>query len=358
MTGGTKLSLKDVAQRAGVSLASVSRVARGQTNVDTAIRDRVRQAAGELGVDLDLKHRNGASMVGFILGNRDVLHSFQARILLGAERYCSSQNVDLVFLSLRYSPATPSRELHIPQILTQPSPVRAVILGGTNSANMIGALRERKIPFAVLGNNVVGPWEPSEHDCVYSDDMQGAFDLTSQLIADGHRRIWFIGDTDLPWFARCGEGYRQAMEKSGLQTRFSEIRSDDVQLGYLAMRSILSRREPVTAVFAASDQIARGVYEALRNSGVSIPRDISVAGFNDTEAGLMHPTLTTVREYPEELGQHLAEFVLRRMKEPGREAQQLVIPTRVVVGDSTAACSVAAPSGLPMASSLANGQEI
>jgi LacI family transcriptional regulator len=358
MNTRTKLSLKDVARQAGVSLASVSRVARGQANVDAAIQDQVRKAALELGVDLDSKHRQGSGMVGFILGNRDVLHSFQARILLGAERHCSSQNVDLVFLSLRYSPSTPWKELHIPQILTPPSPVRAVILGGTNSVNMIHALRERKIPFAVLGNNVIGPWNPAEHDCVYSDDIQGAFDLTNQLIGDGHRHIWFIGDTELPWFARCGQGYRQSMEQRGLQTRLSEIRSDDRQLGYLAMRSILSRREPVTAVFAASDQIARGVYEALRHSGVRVPQDISVAGFNDTEGSLMHPTLTTVREFPEELGQHLAEFVLRRVREPRREAQQLVIPTRVVTRDSTAACPVTEPSMLPPTASIAYTREI
>ena len=233
-----------------------------------------------------------------------------------------------------------------------------MILGGTNSANLIGALRDRKIPFAVLGNNVIGPWDPSEYDCVYSDDIQGAFDLTNQLIGDGHRHIWFIGDTDLPWFAHCSQGYRQAMEQSGLPARFSEIHSDDLQLGYLTMRSILSRREPVTAVFAASDQIARGVYEALRHSGVGIPREISVAGFNDTEGSLMHPTLTSVREFPEELGKHLAEFVLRRMKEPGRKPQQLVIPTRVVVRDSTSVCPIAGPSELPTTASIAYGREI
>ena len=214
MISRNKLSLKDVARQAGVSLASVSRVARGQANVDPAIREQVRRAAEELGVDLDRKHRQGSSMVGFILGNRDVLHSFQARVSVGrgailflAERRsrCSSR------FAIR--PPRLPKELHIPQILTQPSPVRAVILGGTNSANMIDALRERKIPFAVLGNNVVGPWNPAEHDCVYSDDIQGAFDLTNQLISDGHRHIWFIGDTDLPWFERCGQGYRQAMEQ-------------------------------------------------------------------------------------------------------------------------------------------------
>jgi LacI family transcriptional regulator len=101
------------------------------------------------------------------------------------------------------------------------------------------------------------------------------------------------------------------------------------------MRSILSRQEPVTAVMAGSDQIARGVYEALNQAKLRIPDDICVAGFNDSEALFMNPPLTSVREFPEELGRHLAEFVLRRLQEPNRRPQQLTIPTRVMVREST-----------------------
>jgi DNA-binding LacI/PurR family transcriptional regulator len=172
---------------------------------------------------------------------------------------------------------------------------------------------------------------------VYSDDVQGAFDLTAQLIAEGHRDIWFIGDVELPWYARCAEGYRQSMMQGGLEPHFSEIHSDDHQLGYLAMRSLLSRHEPVTAVFAGSDQIARGIYDALKQAGLAIPDDISVAGFNDSEGALMDPPLTSVREFPEELGKHLAEFVLRRIQKPDRPPQTLTIPTRVVLRQSTRA---------------------
>jgi LacI family transcriptional regulator, galactose operon repressor len=225
--------------------------------------------------------------------------------------------------------------LNLPRILNQRGIVRAMILGGTNSSNMLNALRAREIPFAVLGNNVVGEWNSSEFDAVYSDDVQGAFDLTSQLIADGHRDIWFIGDVELPWYARCAQGYRECMLQAGLPPRLSEIHSDDRQLGYLSMRSILTRKEPVTAVFAGSDQIASGVYEALRQSGLTIPDDVSVAGFNDSEGALMDPPLTSVREFPEELGKHLAEFVSRRIQTPDREPQQLTIPTRIILRQST-----------------------
>lgn len=330
-----KLSYQDLAKRAKVSTATISRVARGQPTVDPAIRARVMKAAGEIGIDLEQRRHEKSTIVAFILSNRDVLHSFQARILLGAENYCSSQNRELLFMSFRYSPAVPPKELHLPQILSQRSVVRAAILGGTNSPNLLEALRDEGIPFAVLGNNVIGAWNPAEYDAVYSDDVQGAFDLTNQLIVDGHRDIWFIGDVDLPWYARCAQGYRRGMHEAGLQPRMSEIHSDDRQLGYLAMRSILSRGHPVTAVFAGSDPIARGVYDAVRQAGLSIPDDISVAGFNDSEAALLYPPLTSVREFPEELGRHLAEFVLRRLQAPDRNPQQLTIPTRVIVRDST-----------------------
>jgi DNA-binding LacI/PurR family transcriptional regulator len=330
-----KSSFKEVARLANVSAATVSRIAKGQLNVDASLRARVQKAAEELGIDLDKRRNEKSNIVAFMLANRDLLHAFQARILFGSETYCASQERELLFMSFRYSATVPSKDLALPKILNQAGIVRAMILSGTNSSNMLSALRERKIPFAVLGNNVLGDWNAADYDAVYSDDVTGAYDLTSQLIADGHRDIWFIGDIELPWYARCAQGYRRSMLDAGLQPRISEIHSDDHQLGYLAMRSILSRQEPVTAVFAGSDQIARGVYEALRQSGLSIPGDISVAGFNDSEGALMDPPLTSVREFPEELGKHLAEFVLKRIQDPGREPQHLLIPTKLVVREST-----------------------
>jgi LacI family transcriptional regulator len=330
-------SFRDVAKRAKVSAASVSRVARGNPNVHTDIRARVLKAARELGVDIEDRTQARTSVVAFLLSNRDVLHSFQARVLLGAERYCASQSRELLFMSFHYSAGTAPKDLPLPQVLSQGGLVRAVILGGKNYGNLLTALHQRKIPFSVLGNNVVGPWSGEREDCVYSDDIQGAHDLTLKFIADGHRDVWFIGDTDLPWYERCARGYQRAMRSAGLEPRLSQIHSDDVRLGYLAMRSILSRHEPVSAVFAGSDQIARGVYDALHQAGLKVPDDIGVAGFNDSEAELLSPRLTSVREFPDELGMHLAEFALRRLDSPEMAPQELTIPTKVIVRESTGA---------------------
>ncbi len=331
----SKATYLSVAKLAKVSPATVSRVAGGNTTVAPALREKILRAAKQVGVDLSEKLNERSRTIAFLLANRDILNNFHARVLVGAEAYCAAHNWELLFLSFRYAANTPMKELHLPQILKRSSTVRALILGGTNSVNMLDALSDRGIPFSVLGNNVIGNWDPSLFDTVYSDDLQGARDLTEELIGNGHRDIWFFGNLQLPWYARCGEGYRLAMEGAGLKPQFSQIHSDDRQLGYLAMRSLLSRGESVSAVFAGSDQIAGGVYEALRQSGVSLPRNISVAGFNDTEADLLHPALTSVREFPGELGKHLAEFVIRRIENPQMKSQHLTMPTQLVVRDST-----------------------
>jgi LacI family transcriptional regulator len=346
----SKKSFKDLAKLANVSPATVSRVAKGQANVDASMRARVRKAAETLGIDLEKKRSEKANIIAFMLSNRDLLHNFQARILFGSQTYCASHDKELLFISFRYSPSTPSKDLHLPNILWQRDIVRALILSGTNSPNMLEALQEHEIPFAVLGNNVLGKWNPSQFDTVYSDDVQGAFEMTTYLVAAGHRDIWFIGDVDLPWYARCAEGYRRGMFEAGLQPRMTELHSEDRQLGYLSMRSILSRGEPVTAVFAGSDQIACGVYDALRQLGLRIPDDVSVAGFNDSEGSVLEPPLTSVREFPEELGRHLAEFVQRRIEKPDRERQQLTMPTRIVIRESTRSLntgSLGGPRAMP-----------
>jgi LacI family transcriptional regulator len=97
---------------------------------------------------------------------------------------------------------------------------------------------------------------------------------------------------------------------------------------------MLARHASPTAIFAGNDQAAVGVYRALQESGIRVPDDISVAGFNDTVRDLLFPALTTVREFPREVGLHLAEFTLRRIQDPDLAPQQLLIPNVLIRRDS------------------------
>ena len=329
----------EVAKLAKVSLTTVSRIAAGSSNVSSSVQASVLAAARKLGVALTPGKRTRT--ITFILGNRDTVNEFQSKVLLGAEQYCAQHDWDLHFISFRCDLNAPMGSLRLPEALMRSNRPSGVILTGTHSASILTALSERKIAFSLVGNNIVGEWRPEQYDCVFTDDMRGSTDITRYLIAQGHRSIWYIGNQRLPWFANCAAGYRQAMMEADLEPRFSEISSEDRELGYLAVKALLASGERPTALFAGTDQAASGVYQALQESGIRIPDDISVAGFNDTIGEVLHPGLTTVREFPKELGEHLAEFVLRRINEPDLAPQQLVMPTELIRRESVRQ----APSG-------------
>lgn len=330
----TKNTLRyaEVARLAKVNLATVSRIASGSSPVAPTVHASVLKAAQKLGVNLKEGKRNRT--ITFILGNRDTVNEFQSKVLLGAEQYCAQHDWDLQFISFRFDLNAPLGSLRLPEALMRSNRPSGIILTGTHSVSILAALSERKIPFSLVGNNIVGDWRPEEYDCVFTDDVRGSTDITRYLIAQGHRNIWYIGNQRLPWFARCAAGYRVAMKEADLEPRFSEISSEDRELGYLAVKALLAGRERPTALFAGTDQAASGAYQALQESGIRIPDDISVAGFNDTIGEVLHPGLTTVREFPKELGGHLAEFALRRIQEPDLPSQQLVMPTELIRRES------------------------
>jgi DNA-binding LacI/PurR family transcriptional regulator len=328
-----KLGLREIAAEARVSLATVSRVLNGNNRVSPEIQKTVLDAAAKL--DFDPAQRNKTKALAFLLSNRAMLHPFHSRILSGAEAYCAAHGWDLVFLSFNYSPNVPWKELHLPKVVQRHDVVRGVIAAGTTSTNLLELLDHKGIALVVLGNNIIGGPKQIATDVIFSDDTQGGHDITRYLIGLGHRRISFVGNTRLPWFARCFEGYRRAMEEAGLMPSQSSIDSqDDAEIGYLGTKSLLGRGERPTAIFSGNDPSAHGVYKALRDSGLKIPDDMSVVGCNDTVGAWLYPTLTTIREFPEQLGKHMVELLLNRIAKPGGPLQRITIPTEFIRRDS------------------------
>jgi DNA-binding LacI/PurR family transcriptional regulator len=329
-----KVGLREIASAANVSVATASRVLSGNTRVARDIQKVVLDEARKLGIDP--VQRNKTKALAFLLSNRAMLHAFHSRILSGAEAHCAANGWDMVFLSYTYSPHVPWTELHLPRVLQRHDVIRAVILAGTNSPNLIKLLEHKGISFVVLGNNVVGEQQDLEHnDVVFSDDIQGGHDATRYLISLGHRHIWFVGNTRLPWFARCFAGYRRAMEENGLPARESStVTEDETESGYLGTKSLLARDEPVTAILAGNDPTAHGVYKALRDRGLKVPDDVSVIGCDDTVGMWLSPALSTTREFPEQLGKQLVELVLKRIAKPDQGRQCVMIPTEFIKRDS------------------------
>lgn len=328
-----KTGLREIAAIASVSITTVSRVLNGNNRVDAAIQQRVLSAAAKLNVDLS--KRNKTKALAFLLSNRAMLHPFHSRVLQGAEACCAAHGWDIIFLSFNYSSTASWHELHLPKVVQRRDIVRAVILAGTNSANLIELLEHKGIPYVVLGNNVIGESKNAQYDVIFSDETQGGHDMTRYLIGLGHRNIGFVGNLRLPWFVRCFAGYRSAMSKAGLTPIHSSIDSeDDTEIGYLGAKSLLARDEPPTAIFAGNDQTAHGVYKAVRDSGLKIPDNISVAGCDDTIGAWLYPGLTTIREFPEQLGKQMVEMALSRIAQPNLGPQSMTIPTEFIKRDS------------------------
>jgi DNA-binding LacI/PurR family transcriptional regulator len=342
---GNKVGLREIAEAAKVSMATVSRVLNGNNRVDPAIQAAVLNAAAKF--DLNLLQRNKAKTLAFLLSNRVMLHPFHSRILSGAEACCAVHGWDIVYLSFNYPLNVQRDQLHLPKLLDRRDLIRAAIVAGTNSGSLIELLEHEGVPYVALGNNIFDVPPMSKGDLVFSDETQGSNDMTRYLISLGHRDIWFVGNTRLPWFARCFRGYGRAMEEAGFAPRNLNVDSeDDAEVGYIATKSIVARREPVTAIFAGNDATAHGVYKALRDSGLTIPDDISVAGCDDTVGEWLYPGLTTIREFPEQLGKQMIELILNRIAKPGLESIQITVPTELVKRESCKPITVS-PAGTP-----------
>ncbi len=331
-----KLKLADVARMAKVSPATVSRLLTGGATVTPPTRERILKAAVRLGFDLDRGKKS--RIIAFLLSNRDVLHPFHSAVLMGAEAYCAEHDYALLFLPYHYSMSLTADELNLPEILQRRKIISGVIVAGTNSQNLLNLLNHRGIPWVTLGNNVVGERPPEQGGGVYFDDVGGAYELTRYLQALGHRQIGFVGNLRMPWYARRYEGYQRAMKEAKFKARLGELSSKDAEeMGYLTTRLLLRQAPPLTAIFAGDDTAARGAYKAVRDSGLSIPEDFSVAGFNDTlEALSLHPALTSVRVFTNELGKQLAEMLFQRIQRPDLAPGTITLPTQLVKRESCA----------------------
>ncbi|MPY91157.1 MAG: LacI family DNA-binding transcriptional regulator [Luteitalea sp.] len=333
MTTLGKVRLQDVARTAGVSASTVSRIINGTGRVSTEIEQRVYQTAERLG--FDLRRRKKPRLIAFLLGNRHLLHPFHSRILAGVEAYCAERGYHVLFLSLHYPLRVGWQDLQVPHIVQRRDIVDGFILAGAHAQNLLDLITRTKLPFALQANSVLRGWREADYDAVYYDDIDGSYQMTRYLQALGHRDIWFVGNRQFPWFDRCYDGYARAMSEAKTAPRSAGPDLDQPrEAGYLGAKAILAQGASVTAIFAGSDATAQGVCEALRDSGLRVPDDVSVAGLDDIEARTMHPRLTTVHVYLEQVGRQLAELVIARIGAPGLPPRHVLVPTSLVKAES------------------------
>jgi DNA-binding LacI/PurR family transcriptional regulator len=341
-------TIKDVAKRAGVSTATVSRVLNDSGYFDAETARLVNEAVEALGYRRNIHWKrlaqNASETVCFLLGNRESLNSMQVKLLLSCERVLAEAGYDLVFSLYRYDKEKLAGKLQLPRLVAQQGSVDGVILAGVHHENFLEVLERMKLPYVMLGNTYIGHKEKLKKDAVVYDDVAGCFDAIEYLLRLGHRRIAFAGNIALPWFGRRYQGYGQALKKAGLPeiTVTESWNVPYIEYGKLAATELLRRATPPTAIFSGNDEIAGGVWKTLTGRGIAIPREISLIGFGDREElSILEPSLTTVSVFQEKIGEELARMLVQKIRKPGLRLDARSFPCQLLERSS---CSVPLPS--------------
>jgi DNA-binding LacI/PurR family transcriptional regulator len=330
------VTIKDVAKHAGVAVGTVSRVLNGRPDVNQALRERVEKSIRELRFRPNARAqslgRNASSpVISFILSNRSVLHPFHARVLQGVEEYCAQAGYFVVFARFDYLPDTAADALRLPNVLRSHGIADCVIAAGTNFPNFLESMERLQIRHVTLGNNLVGADAQPPVNQVFFDDQGGMSEATQYLIQLGHRDIYFIGDSSLPW---CGQRYQSfvnTMRDAGLEPRgiTSGLADDAFLNGLHAVTHLLDEGREFTAILAANDDAAYGAWEGLNRRSLAIPKDVSLIGFDDQYGPRRYPPLSSVRVPTDVVGWELGKMAVARIKSGGRDVPNVVVPTKL-----------------------------
>jgi DNA-binding LacI/PurR family transcriptional regulator len=330
------VTIRDVARRAGVAVGTVSRVMNNQPDVNSELRERVQRALKEMNYRPNARAqifaRNASPVVSFILSNRDFLHPFHSRVLQGVEEYCEESGFFVIYTRFRYSSSVSPAELQLPSVLQSHGIADCVILAGSNFENFTKSLDRRGVEYVLMANNFGALESREPFDQVRFDDLSGAMEASRYLISLGHKDIWFIGDTSLPWYKNRYEGYCKAMKEAGLEILSQTLGlSDDRFLnGLNSIQMILEQDRRVTAVLAGNDEVAHGVWEGLQKAHITVPQDVSLIGFDDQHGMARLQSLTSVRVEAIEIGRQLAKMAIAKIKSKGRRLPEVLLSTTLV----------------------------
>lgn len=335
-TSASRTTIRDIAELAGVSVATVSRVMNDRPDVAPETREAVLRHVRERNFRTNRSARalsvGRAGFVGFTMPY--VRADYFASILAGALEAAYEKEMRLVLCATH---SEHDREMSLLERLGDGATDGAIILLPEETSAELVALRSGGYKFVVADPRV--PLDP-DIPAVSASHRAGAKAATDHLLALGHRRIAHVSGPR-GWAATEEriEGYQAALAASGALPSPELLVEGDFESpsGYEAGQRLLNLPDPPTAIFASNDNMAFGVLQAARERELSVPGQLSVVGFDDAELSQMvTPRLTTVRQPLAELGRTAVNLLMRLLDGQRVEALRVELATRLVVRDSTA----------------------
>jgi LacI family transcriptional regulator len=323
-------TIRDVAEQAGVSIATVSRVLNDRADVSVATRERVREVARAVGYSADpaaralatQRTRLVAVVVGDNAGHRDLSLVFFGKVLAAISRRLAHDDYEALLQPV-------DAGMH------QQRFDAAILIGVDHDDPLVTELAARDVPLVGVDVRISG----TRSAFVGSDHADGVRLALAHLYALGHRRIAHVAGAPntIAGADRVAAFWREA-ERLGLQVADEYVRAGDFSSasGYRETCALLALAERPTAIVAASDLMALAGLQAIRDVGLEPGRDVALVGFDDLEAAaLAHPPLTTIRQDRQELGTIAAERALELAEDPDAEPPETVLPVELVVRASS-----------------------
>jgi LacI family transcriptional regulator len=328
----TTITIRDVAEAAGVSISTVSRVLNDKDDVASDTYQRVQEVIQELGYTSSLAARSMRSrrtnVIGLIMP--DLADPFTIQVARGVNQAIAEYDYDLIAYtsgSIR-GPSTAEREQYFVSLLN------GSITDGIIIVTPYATSFSTAAPVVAVDPNNESPDCPS----VISTNHAGALSAMEYLIRLGHRRIGFIGGRpDLQSANSRLRGYTDALARAGIPSEESLIEVGDfsTEMGRQCARRLLSLPEPPTAIFAANDQSAIGAMEVAHEVGLHMPQDLSVVGFdNIPESAYFNPSLTTVDQFIDQMGRVATNMLVGLIQGKELDSDQHKIETQLIIRDS------------------------
>lgn len=330
-------TMKDVAERAGVSITTVSHVVNGTRFVSEKVRERVMEVMEELGYQPNVLarglRRGESSTIGLIVP--DVTNPYFAEVARSVEDACAERGYGVILCN---SDGRPERQRQAVEVLAS-NRVGGLILVNVGMTEREAAMFEGlAIPMVMLDREIPG----IVTDSIQIDNARGGRQATEFLLSLGHRKIACLaGPSEVSPSGDRVDGFREALQDAGIEPDPELIFTGDFtpEGGHVCARHLMDMGADMpTALFACNDLMAFGAITAFSEKGIRVPEDISIMGFDDIRlASYFNPTLSTVAQPRHEMGQRAVRILLERMQKtcqaPGRH---VLLDTELQVRMSTA----------------------
>jgi DNA-binding LacI/PurR family transcriptional regulator len=334
--GSARPTLEAVAARAGVGRGTVSRVVNGAPGVSAKARAAVEKAIAELGYvpnraarTLVTSRTDSVALVIPEAETRLVAEPYFSDTIRGVTAGLAETDMQLLLILVRTAKERERLEAYL-----SAQRVDGVLLVSVHADDPLPTLLERLDMPAVLGGRR-SDREPLSY--VHADNASGARVAVEHLLERGRRTIATItGPLDMEVARARLDGYRTAHGDARPGDELVAHADFTEEGGVLAMRELLARRPDLDAVFAASDVMAAGALQVLREAGLRVPGDVAVVGFDDSiVARHTDPPMTSVRQPIEEMGRTMAQMLLDEIAHPGLPHRHVVLATELVVRESS-----------------------